>query len=109
LIFLAITPLKSLKNAAEYREKGRARKGSGAYQRGGTIGGFNQLLKYEVEHGEEAAARWGGAAIALRGRSLAMASRLFRGFDFLSAFMAFLFGPRMELKPIPVRVRRPRR
>jgi hypothetical protein len=33
LIFLAITPLKSSKNAAEYREKGRARKGSGAYQR----------------------------------------------------------------------------
>jgi hypothetical protein len=32
--------------------------------------------------------------------------RLFQGFDFLSAFMAFLFGPRMELKPIPVKVRR---
>jgi hypothetical protein len=39
-----------------------------------------------------------------------MASRyqrsLFRDFDFLSAFMAFLLGPRMEPKPIPVRVRR---
>jgi len=31
---------------------------------------------------------------------------LFRDFDFLSAFMAFLFGQRMELKPIPVRIRR---
>ena len=35
--------------------------------------------------------------------------RLFLDFDFLSAFMAFLLGPRMELKPIPVRARRPRR
>ena len=47
------------------------------------------------------------------GQELVMASKywrgLFRDFDFLSAFMAFLFGPRMELKPIPVRVRRPRR
>jgi hypothetical protein len=50
-------------------------------------------------------AQWGG--------SLVMASKyrrgLFRGFDFLSAFMAFLLEPRMELKPIPVRARRPRR
>ena len=49
-------------------------------------------------------ARWG--------RSLVMASRyqrgLFRDFDFLSAFMAFLFGSRMELKPIPVRIRKRR-
>jgi hypothetical protein len=40
-----------------------------------------------------------------------MASRyrgLFRRFDFLSAFMEFLFAPRMELKPIPVRTRRRR-
>ena len=79
----------------------------------GTIRGFNQLLKCEVEHGEEAAARWGGKRPA--GQELAMAiknrrgRRLFQGFDFLSAFMAFLFGPWMELKPIPVRVRRPRR
>ena len=49
------------------------------------------------------------------GQELAMASknrrgrRLFPDFDFLSAFMAFLFGPQMELKPIPVRVKRPRR
>lgn len=49
------------------------------------------------------------------GRELAMASktrrwrRLFPDFDFLSAFMAFLLGSRMELKPITVRVRRPRR
>jgi len=49
------------------------------------------------------------------GQELAMASknrrgrRLFPNFDFLSAFMAFLFGPRMELKPIPVRTRRQRR
>ena len=35
--------------------------------------------------------------------------RLFPDFDFLSAFMAFLFGPRMELKPIPVRAKRSRR
>ena len=35
--------------------------------------------------------------------------RLFPDFDFLSAFMAFLFGPRMELKPIQVRARRLRR
>ena len=48
------------------------------------------------------------------GRELVMASkirrerRLFPDFDFLSAFMAFLFGPRMELKPIPVRIRRRR-
>jgi len=62
----------------------------------------------------EAAARWGGKSPG--GQELAMASkiirrgrRLFQGFDFLSAFMAFLFGPRMELKPIPVRVRRSRR
>jgi len=33
---------------------------------------------------------------------------LFPGFDFLSAFMAFLFGPRMEPKPIPVSLRRRR-
>jgi hypothetical protein len=52
---------------------------------------------------------------ALRGRELVMAStfrrlrRLFPDFDFLSAFMAFLFQPRMEPKPIPVRVRRTRR
>ena len=56
----------------------------------------------------------GGAASAPRGQELAMASknrrgrRLFQGFDFLSAFMAFLFGPRMELKPIPVRIKRRR-
>jgi hypothetical protein len=66
-----------------------------------------------VEHGEEAAVRWGGKSPA--GQELMMAGknrrgrRLFQGFDFLSAFMAFLFGPRMELKPIPVRVKRPRR
>jgi hypothetical protein len=48
------------------------------------------------------------------GEECAMASkirrkrRLFPDFDSLSAFMAFLFGPRMELKPIPVRVRRRR-
>jgi hypothetical protein len=68
------------------------------------------LLKYEVEHGEKAAGR---AATASKGQELAMASRdrrwLFRDFDFLSAFMAFLFGPRMELTPIPVRARRQRR
>lgn len=46
------------------------------------------------------------------GQELAMANenrrgrRLFQSFDFLSAFMAFLFGPRMELKPIPVRIKR---
>lgn len=33
---------------------------------------------------------------------------LFRSFDFLSPFMEFLFGPRMELKPIPIRTRRRR-
>jgi len=54
------------------------------------------------------------AAKSPAGRELVMASknqrgrRLFPGFDFLSAFMAFLFGPQMELKPIPVRVRRRR-
>jgi len=70
------------------------------------------LLKSEVEHGEEAAARWGGKSPA--GQELAMASknrrgrRLFQGFDFLSAFMAFLFGTQVELKPIPVKVRRRR-
>jgi hypothetical protein len=48
------------------------------------------------------------------GRELAMASknrrvrRLFPDLDFLSAFMAFLFGTQVELKPIPVRVRRRR-
>jgi hypothetical protein len=61
-----------------------------------------------VEHGEEAAVRWGGNSPA--GQELVMASKyqrgLFRDFDFLSAFMAFLFGQRMELKPIPVRIRR---
>jgi hypothetical protein len=31
---------------------------------------------------------------------------LFPEFDFLSAFLAFFFGPQMELKPIPVKVRR---
>ena len=35
--------------------------------------------------------------------------RLFPNFDFLSAFMAFLFGPRLEPKPIPVRAKRSRR
>jgi hypothetical protein len=71
------------------------------------------LLKSEAEHGEEAAARWGGKSPA--GQELMMANksrrgrRLFPGFDFLSAFMAFLFGPHMELKPIPVRVKRLRR
>jgi hypothetical protein len=55
------------------------------------------------------------AAKSPTGRELAMASkirrkpRLFPDFDFLSAFMAFLFGSRMELKPIPVRVKRSRR
>ena len=79
---------------------------------GGTIDGFHRLLKSEVEHGEEAAAQWGGNSP--KGQELAMASenrrrrRLFRDFDFLSAFMAFLFGPGMELKPIPVRVKRRR-
>ena len=49
------------------------------------------------------------------GRELVMASkirrerRLFLDFDFLSVFMAFLFGPRMELKPIPVRIKRSQR
>jgi len=63
------------------------------------------LLKYEKEHE-------GGKSPA--GRELVMASkirrlrRLFPDIDFLSAFMAFLFGPRMELKPIPVRIRRRR-
>ena len=48
------------------------------------------------------------------GRELAMANknrrgrRLFQSFDFLSAFMAFLFGSGMELKPIPVRMKRRR-
>jgi len=68
------------------------------------------LLKSEAEHGV-AAVRWGGQSPA--GQELVMASKyrrgLFRDFDFLSAFMVFLFGPRMELKPIPVRVKRPRR
>lgn len=53
-----------------------------------------------------------GTAIRPAGQELAMASkfrrRLFPDFDFLSAFMAFLFGTRMELKPIPVRIRRRR-
>jgi len=63
------------------------------------------LLKYEEEHEGEKGPT---------GRELVMASksrrwrRLFPDFDFLSAFMAFLVGPRMELKPIPVRVRRRR-
>lgn len=35
--------------------------------------------------------------------------RLFPDFDFLSAFMAFLFGPRTELKLIPIRAKRSRR
>lgn len=52
------------------------------------------------------------AAKSPTGRELAMASKywraLFRDFDFLSAFMAFFFGPRMELKPIPVQIRRRR-
>jgi hypothetical protein len=49
------------------------------------------------------------------GRELVMASksrrwrRLFPDYDFLSAFMAFLVGPRMELKPILVRAKRSRR
>jgi hypothetical protein len=53
-----------------------------------------------------------GAGLAPKGQELAMASknrrgrRLFRNFDFLSAFMASLFGPRMEPKPIPVRAKR---
>ena len=53
-----------------------------------------------------------GAGLAPTGQELAMASktrrgrRLFLDFDFLSTLMAFLFGPRMELKPIPVRVKR---
>jgi hypothetical protein len=48
----------------------------------------------------------------LAGREFAMAGKnrracgLFADFDFLSAFMAFFFGTRMELKPIPVKVRR---
>jgi hypothetical protein len=39
------------------------------------------------------------------GREFAMARRLL---DFLSAVAAFLLGARMELKPIPVKVRRRR-
>jgi hypothetical protein len=60
------------------------------------------LLKSAEEHE-------GGKAPT--GQELAMASKyrgLFRRFDFLSAFMEFLFAPRMELKPIPIRTRRRR-
>jgi hypothetical protein len=33
---------------------------------------------------------------------------LFPEFDFISAFLALFFGSRLELKPIPVKVRRQR-
>ena len=69
------------------------------------MGGFNQLLKSQEEHeGDQGPV----------GQELAMASKYWRGrrrfpdFDFLNAFIAFLFGTRMELKPIPVRIRRRR-
>ena len=61
------------------------------------------------------ASRLGRRPNALKGQEFAMANHfrrfrgMFRGFDFLSAFVAFLFGSRMELKPIPVRVRARRR
>ena len=47
------------------------------------------------------------------GRELVMASKIRRLRDFfakfdLGAFLAVLFGPQMELKPIPVKARRRR-
>jgi hypothetical protein len=106
LIFLAITPLKSSKTGRSIgRKPALARVPGGEFPGGrrGTIARFNRLLIHEEEH---------GAANCPAGQELAMASRykrgLFRDFDFISAFMAFLLGPRMEVKPIPVKVRRRR-
>jgi len=47
-----------------------------------------------------------------KGQEFVMANKYWRArdllpdFDFLSAFLALFFGNRLELKPIPVKVRR---
>ena len=73
--------------------------------RRGTINRFNRLLNYEEEH-EGDKAPVGQELVMVR--KIWRMRRLLPDFDFLSALMAFLFGPRMELKPIPIRVRKRR-
>jgi|SoiMethySBSTD1v2_1073268.scaffolds.fasta_scaffold00117_19 hypothetical protein len=79
---------------------------------GGTIGSFNQLLKSREEHDWQVAVPKGAAERPPKGREFVMANKdrrardLFPEFDFLSAFLAVFFGTQMELKPIPVKVRR---
>ena len=77
------------------------------------MGGLNRLLKLREEHGKQVTAV-GTAAMARNGQEFVMASKYRRlrsslaEFDLFSALMAFFFGTQMELKPIPVKVRRRR-
>jgi hypothetical protein len=81
---------------------------------GGTTGGFNELLNCREDHTYQAAVPKRPANTPQKGQEFMMANKDRRAhdmlpeFDFLSVFLALFFGSRLELKPIPIKVRQRR-